>query len=58
MLGCETLFGVTRGAQARALIEKATGAPCPCALGTCPLVPVSQSVQAPQQEERPVQPVG
>ena len=38
MLGCETLFGITRGAQLRAMIEEATGQTCPCTDGRCPLV--------------------
>ena len=39
MLGCELLFGEEKGARIRAMIEDATGAPCPCARDrACPLL--------------------
>jgi hypothetical protein len=39
MLGCTILFGEEEGARVRALIEGATGGPCPCTRGeTCPML--------------------
>ncbi len=38
MLECERLFGVVRGGEIKALVEDATGGPCPCLAGRpCPL---------------------
>lgn len=44
MIGCEVLFGKVVGAQAQAMIEAATGGPCPCVQGLrCPLLPAPES---------------
>lgn len=48
MLGCEVLYGRDKGAEVRALVERAIDGPCPCMLGlTCPLL--SQSQGAPMR---------
>lgn len=40
ILTCQATFGMERGAQIEALVERATGGPCPCRVGaTCPLLP-------------------
>ena len=44
MLGCEVLFGADRGAEVRAMYEKATEAVCPCSRGLkCPLFPAEKA---------------
>jgi hypothetical protein len=47
MLECEVLFGVTRGREIQALIEKISGEPCPCKRGLgCLLAPPEDSTEA------------
>lgn len=43
-LGCVALFGVERGREIRAMVEKLTEALCPCVAGKlCPLLPQASS---------------
>jgi hypothetical protein len=42
---CEALFGVERGQEIQALIESASGAPCPCKVGLACLL-VAQVAEA------------
>lgn len=43
-LGCVALFGIERGREIRALIEKLTDSVCPCVAGKpCPLLPQASS---------------
>lgn len=42
ILACQAMLGLERGAQIEALVERATGGPCPCRSGrACPLLPLA-----------------
>lgn len=44
MLVCETIYGREQGGRVIAMVERCTGAPCPCKQGMpCPLMPVESA---------------
>ena len=46
---CELLWDMERADQVQAVIESASGAPCPCMRGMhCPLVPVGKEIVLPK----------
>ena len=46
MFACEYVWDPVRAAEVRAIVERATGGPCPCATGrSCPFVRVPEEEQ-------------
>jgi hypothetical protein len=49
MYGCEILFTQEQGRAMMDMVERITGAPCPCTVGeACPILPLGKA------QERPV----
>jgi hypothetical protein len=46
MYGCEILFNQEQGDKMMAMVERVTGAPCPCKSGErCPILPLGRGAE-------------
>lgn len=57
MRGCEAVYDIETAGKVQAMIEKATGRPCPCIHGkVCPLIPGDVVLVPAISVERPERP--